>query len=78
VDLFKDLFDINEQSLKILPIDAEKSSALPENLLRKAIPAVVLANAANPVVYLLSDFGFILILCQNGPVRMHELTEKFE
>lgn len=61
-------------------MDAEKSKELPEKVLRDAIPAVVLANAANPFVYELFDFGLVLLVCKSegGSVSVSELERKFE
>jgi hypothetical protein len=61
-------------------VEAEKSKELPEEVLRDAIPAVVLANASNPFIYELSDFGLVLLACRSegGHLSLSELERKFE
>ncbi|KAI6240068.1 PlsC domain-containing protein [Aphelenchoides fujianensis] len=71
LQLYADLFEVDGERLKLKAADVNRSTDLPEDVLQDAIPNVVLHNAVNPLAYLLSDFGFVLIVCREQTEYTH-------
>ncbi|KAI6215488.1 hypothetical protein M3Y94_00390400 [Aphelenchoides besseyi] len=76
IQLYHDLFTNAVEDLHLLRADVSSSSDSYENALQEAIPNVVLSNSANPFAYAISDFAFVLLVCERE-TEYNTIEQKF-